>query len=154
MKRYLRTNSRAESFIAFKSKHKQNLLKRGYPTNFINQFTTCIRFRDRSLALRPKTKGTDQKRTAFVTRYTLSATKAIKIIHKYWPSLSKTKHLLNKKIPPPRLTFCSNKNLKSHLVRAKLTPLDSHSSPIPKIELPLRTSSSLSTLNVDGGLSS
>ena len=30
MKRYLRTNSRAESFYSFKFKHKRNLLKRGY----------------------------------------------------------------------------------------------------------------------------
>ena len=154
MKRYLRTNSIAESFIAFKSKHKHNLLKRGYPKNFINQYTKCIRFRDRSLALRQKTKGTDQKRIAFVTRYTPSATKAMKIIRKYWPSLTKIKHLVNKKIPPPMLTFRSNKNLKSHQVRAKLPPIYSHFSPIPKIELPLRTLPSISTLNHDGGLSS
>jgi len=54
MKRFLRTNSRAES--SFKSKHKQNLLKRGYHKDFINQYTKSIRFRDRSLALKPKPK--------------------------------------------------------------------------------------------------
>ena len=84
MKRYLRTNSRAESFIAFKSKHKQNLLKRGYHKDFINQYTKCIRFRDRSLALKPKPKGTDQKRIAFVTRYTPSATKAGSVYFTDW----------------------------------------------------------------------
>ena len=76
--------------------------------NFINQYTKINASGSeiaRSLALRPKTKGTDQKRTTFVTRYNPSPTKAMKIIHKYWPSLSKTKHLL----------FRSNKNLKSYL---------------------------------------
>ena len=33
--------------------------------------------------LEPKAKGTDQKRTAFVTRYTSSAVIAIKIIFKH-----------------------------------------------------------------------
>ena len=123
MKRYLRTNSRAESFYAFKHKHRKNLLKRGYSNHFISQYTNNIQFKSRSLALKPKLK-TNKRRLAFITRFTSSAAKAMKIIKRFWPSLRNSKTFQHANLPPPTLTFTSNKNLKSHLVRAKLTPTE------------------------------
>ena len=90
LKRYLRTNSKAESFYTFKAKHKHNLLKRGYSTSFIRQFTSTVKFLDRSFELKPKNKFKKLKRLAFITRNTPSAAKAMKIIRKYWPSLQQT----------------------------------------------------------------
>jgi len=37
MKRFVRTNSRFDTFLQFKDKHKVNLLKRGYSRKFIDQ---------------------------------------------------------------------------------------------------------------------
>ena len=143
MKRFLRTNSRAESFSAFKEKHKHNLRKRGYPNTFINKYTNKVRFLDRSYELKTTTKVDKKKRLAFITRYTPSATKAIEIIHKLWPSLQKTKWFKNKTIPRPMLAFRGNKNIRSYLVRAKLPSRESQTKVPIQIEFPLNFTSDL-----------
>ena len=135
MKRHLRTNSRTESFHAFKRKHRQNLLKRGYSDHFIYQHTHNIRFKNRSLALKPKLR-TNKRRLAFITRFTPSAAKAMKIIRRFWPSLRNSKTFKHINLPPPTLTFTSNRNIKSHLVRAKLAPTEDDTS-IPPINFSL-----------------
>ena len=135
MKRYLRTNSRTESFHAFKRKHRQNLLKRGYSDHFIYQHTHNIRFKNRSLALKPKLR-TNKRRLAFITRFTPSAAKAMKIIRRFWPSLRNSKTFKHINLPPPTLTFTSNRNIKSYLVRAKLAPTEDDTS-IPPINFSL-----------------
>ena len=133
MKRYLRTNSRADSFCNFKHKHRHNLLKRGYSKHFVSQYTNNIHFKHRSLALKLKPR-IDRKRIAFVTRFTPSAAKAMKIIKKFWPSLRGTKSLKHTRFPSPMLTYKSNKNIKSHLVRAKLKQINDDNNVINQIE--------------------
>ena len=91
------------------------------PGHFISQYTNNIHFKNRSLALKPKLR-TNKKRLAFITRFTPSAAKAMKIIKRFWPSLRNSKTFQHKNLPLPTLTFTSNKNIKSHLVKAKLTP--------------------------------
>ena len=86
----IRTNSRVESFYNFSTKHKHNLCKRGYPTKFINRFTNTVQFADRLFQLKPKNTSRKMKRVAFITRYTPSADKAMKIIRKFWSSPQKT----------------------------------------------------------------
>ena len=143
IKRYLRTNSRAESFHALKVKHRHNLRKRGYSTDFINRHTNNVRFLDRSFELKPKNKTNEKRQIAFITRYTPSATKAMKIIRKYWPSLKTTKHFKGKIMPYPLLTFKSNRNIKSYLVRAKIPPSENHAKDLPPMELSLNFSGNL-----------
>lgn len=133
-KRYLRTNSRVESFLTFKDKHKTNLLKRGYSHSFIKKHTDNIRFIDRSFELKPKNRSKRMKRLAFTTRFTPAAAKAMRIIKHFWPSLEQ---FTNINLPKPLLVYKSNKNIKSHLVRAKLPSLDPETVQIAKITLPL-----------------
>ena len=82
-------------------------------------------------------KLSKMKRLAFITRYTPSAAKAMKIIRKYWPSLQQTNLFRNRSIPFPLLSYRSNRNTKSYLVRAKLPSLDQNITPLPSIEFPL-----------------
>jgi len=72
-KRFLRTNSRIESFLNFEAKHKLNLLKRGYSTKYINKHTDNIWFIDRSSELKQKNRPRGFKRLSFVTRFTPAA---------------------------------------------------------------------------------
>jgi len=137
-KRFLRTNSTIESFLNFKAKHKINLLKRGYSTKFINKHTDNIRFIDRSFELKPKNKSRGFTRLSFITRFTPAAAKAIQIIKQFWPLLEQFKSL---KFPKPMLVYKSNRNIKSHLVRAKLPSLDPDIPQLPSIKLPLNLSS-------------
>ena len=137
-KRFLRTNSTIESFFNFKAKHKINLLKRGYSTKFINKHTDNIRFIDRSFELKPKNKSRGFTRLSFITRFTPAAAKAIQIIKQFWPLLEQFKSL---KFPKPMLVYKSNRNIKSHLVRAKLPSLDPDIPQLPSIKLPLNLSS-------------
>ena len=97
----------------------------------IYQYTNNIRFKNRSLALKPKLR-TNKRRLAFITRFTPSAAKAMKIIRRFWPSLRNSKTFKHINLPPPKLTFTSNRNIKSHLVRAKLAPTEDDTS-IPPI---------------------
>ena len=62
-------------------------------------------------------------RLSLITRYSPSASLALKIVNKYWPSLKKLKYFQNKSLPPPMLVYKTNKNIKSSLVRAKLPSL-------------------------------
>ena len=126
MKRYLRTNSRVDSFNNFKIKHKTNLLKRGYSSKFVDNNINQVKFLDRSFELnRNNTKTKKQLgRLPFITRFTPSAPSALKIIRKYWPYLQHLNSFRNKQLPTPMLSFKTNKNIKSFLVRAKLSSLD------------------------------
>ena len=54
MKRYLRTNSRIETFNHFRAKLKANLKRRGYPNRLINSYTDRVKFLDRSFELKSK----------------------------------------------------------------------------------------------------
>ena len=121
MKRFLRTNSRIQTFNKYKARHVFNLRKRGYSHKFINKHTSKINFQDRSFELRSKPPHT-LCRTPFVTRFSPSARKAFSIIKKYWHSIQCLKQFKNKPLPPPMLAYKSNKNLKSFLVRSKLPP--------------------------------
>ena len=61
----------------------------------------------------------------------------MKILRKFWLSLQKTKAFHHKEIPIPMLSFKSNRNLKSFLVKAKLPPsLDCQITHLPSIEFP------------------
>ena len=122
MKRYLRTNSRVDSFNTFKARHKANLCKRDYSCKFANHHANKIKFLDRSFELTKKTKKQISK-IPFITRYTPSASTAIKIIKKYWPS--------------PMLSYKSNGNIKSFLVREKLPSLNCESVITPLNEFAL-----------------
>ena len=126
MKCFVRTNSQAESFYTLKAKHKHNLHKKGYSMKFINHYTDCVQFNNRHLSLTNNCSKTKKKILAFITRFTPSATKAMKILRNFWPSLQKTKIFHHKEIPNPMLTFKSNKNIKLFLVRAKLSPSLDH----------------------------
>ena len=119
MKRYLRTNSRIDTFYKFKIKHKLNLRKRGYSHKCINLHTSKIKFLDRSIELKPRNKR-PMNRISFVTRYSPSASRVIKIIKKYWPSLQRLKYFNNTLPSSPMLVY----RAKNKLVRAKLPSLD------------------------------
>ena len=136
MKRYLRTNSRIETFHMLKAKHKINLQKRGYSHKFIDLHTSKVKFLDRSFELKPKNKRSIN-RISFVTRYSPSASRAIKIIRKYWPSLERLKYFNNSLPTCPMLAYKANKNIKSFLVRAKLPSLDCNIKTNPLSSLPL-----------------
>jgi len=56
MKRYLRTNSRANKFYDFKSKHKINLLRRGYSMKFIKSCINRVQYKDRLFDMKAKLK--------------------------------------------------------------------------------------------------
>ena len=122
MKCYLRTNSRVETFDAFKAKHKFNLRKRGYSPKFINHFTDQVKFLDRSFELSKKKVTKKLQKIPFVTRSTPSASSAIKIINKYWPSVQELHQFQHTRIPRPMLCYRTNKNIRTHLVKSKLTP--------------------------------
>ena len=122
MKRYLRTNSRIETFNHFRAKLKANLKRRGYPHKFIYSNINKVNFLNRSFELRPKSKK-NMNRLSLITRYSPSASLALKIVKKYWPSLKKLKYFQSKSLPPPMLVYKTNKNIKSSLVRAKLPSL-------------------------------
>ena len=130
MKRYLCTNSCVNTFNNFKAKHKINLRRRGYSSTFINHFTGKVKFWDRSFELKKKTKK-QLSRIPFITRFTPSAPVAMKIIKKYWPYLKQVHHFRYKKIPNPMLSFKTNKNIKSFLVRARLPSVDCHTEASP-----------------------
>ena len=100
MKRYLRTNSRVDSFNTFKVRHKVNLRKRGYSRKFANHYANKVKFLDRSFELSKKTKKQISK-IPFITRFTPSALTTIKIIKKYWPYLKELEQFKNKKLPSP-----------------------------------------------------
>ena len=80
MKCYLRTNSRVETFDVFKAKHKVNLRKRGYSPKFINHFTDQVKFLDCSFELSKKKVTKKLQKLPFVTRFTPSASSAIKLL--------------------------------------------------------------------------
>ena len=122
MKRYLRTNSRVSTFNSFKAKHRLNLKKRGYSLKFINHHLNRVNFLDRSFELKPKPKSHNSI-IPFITRFSPSAYVAFKIIKKYWPELQHLQQFKNIKIPSPMLSFTSNRNIKSVLVKSKLPSL-------------------------------
>ena len=125
MKRYLRTNSRVDSYNNFKTKHRTNLLKRGYSSKFVDNNINRVKFLDRSFELNRNKKTKKQLgRLPFITRFTPSAPSALKIIKKYWPYLQNLNSFKNKQLPPPMICFNTNKNIRSFLVRAKLPSLD------------------------------
>ena len=124
MKRYLRTNSRVDSFNYFKGKHRINLLKRGYSFKSVDQSINRVKFLDRSFELKTMKTKKQLDRLPFVTRFTPSAPLALKIIKKYWHHLQTLHSFKNIKLPSPMLSFRSNKNIKSLLVRARLPSLD------------------------------
>ena len=131
MKRYLRTNSRVDSFNIFKAKHKVNLRKRGYSLKFINHFTDKVKFLDRSFELTKKKVKKQLYKIPFVTRFTPSASLAIKIIKKYWYHLQQLQQFRHVKIPTPMLSYKTNRNIKSLLVKAKLPSLDCQTEATP-----------------------
>ena len=138
MKRYLRTNSRVETFNTFKAKHKVNLRKRGYSHKFINHFTNQVKFLDRSFELSNKKVTKRLHRIPFVTRFTPSAHLALQIINKYWPHLQHLQQFKHINIPRPMLSFKTNRNIKSYLVKSKLTQsLDCHNETTPLNNFPL-----------------
>ena len=139
MKRYLRTNSRADKFYDFKSKHKTNLRRRGYSLRFIKRHINKIKYSDRISELRPKNRDKKNKVLPFVTRYAPSAAKAMQIIKRYWPSITKLEQFKNFTLPTPLLAYKRNRNIKSFLVRAKLPSMDCN--PLNPVKLPLNTSS-------------
>ena len=51
MKLYLRTNSLVDSFNNFKTKHRTNLLKRGYSSKFVDNNINRVKFLDCSFEL-------------------------------------------------------------------------------------------------------
>ena len=124
MKRYLRTNSRVDSFNYFKGKHRVNLLKRGYSFKSVDQSINRVKFLDRSFELKTMKTKKQLDRLPFVTRFTPSAPLALNIIKKYWHHLKTLHSFKNKKLPSPMLSFRSNMNIKSLLVRARLPSLD------------------------------
>ena len=124
MKRYLRTNSGVGSFNYFKRKHRDNLLKRGYSFKSVDNSINRVKFLDRSFELKKKRTKQQLDRLPFVTRFTPSARLAFDIIKKYWHHLKELNSFKHKKIPLPMLSFKSNKNMKSFLVRARLPSLD------------------------------
>ena len=136
MKRYLRTNSRVDSFEYFKNKHRSNLLKRGYYPKFINHHLNKVKFLDRSLELKKNIKK-PLSRLPFITRFTPSASSALRIIKKYWPYLKKLNSFANKDLPTPMLSYKSNRNIRSFLVRAKLRSLDRNLETPPSQDLAL-----------------
>ena len=119
MKRYLRTNSRIETFNTFKTRHRFNLRKRGYSKNFVNYHTNKVKFLDRSFELKKKSKKTLSS-IPFVTRYTPSGSAAFKIIKNYWHHLQNLIYFKKTRLPLPMLSYKSNKNIKSFLIHAKL----------------------------------
>ena len=136
LKRYFRTNSQNSTFNKFKAQHMRNLRKRGYSHGFINNYTNKINFLDRSFKLKPKIKR-QFKKTVFVTRFIPSAKLAMHVIKKYWPSIQHLKIFNNNPLPTPMLSYKSNKNLKSFLVRAKLPSLDCTTETTPTSNLTL-----------------
>ena len=95
MKRYLRTNSRVETFNTFKAKHKVNLHK------FINHFTNQVKFLDRSFELSNKKVTKRLNRIPLVTRVTPLAYSALQIINTYWPHLQHLQQFKHINMPPP-----------------------------------------------------
>ena len=93
-----------------------------YSPKFINHFMNQVKFLDRSFEL-PKKKVTKKlQKIPFVTRFTPSASSAIKIINKYWPSVQELHQFQHTRIPRPMLCYRTNKNIRTHLVKSKLTP--------------------------------
>ena len=120
MKRYLRMNSRIETFNHFNAKLKANLKRRGYSNRLINSYTDKVKFLDRSYELKQKTKKNFNE-LSLITRFTPSASTALKIIlKKHWPSLQELNFFRNISLPPPMLVYKTNKNIKTSLVRARL----------------------------------
>jgi len=80
-KRVARTNSRFDTFLQFKDKHKMNLLKRGYSHKFIDQQMKIVKFSNRSQELKHiKHRIGNSNRVTFATRYSNVATKVMGVI--------------------------------------------------------------------------
>ncbi len=83
--RYLRTNSDAQSFEAFRNKHKKTVIARGYNKKQFEEVTRSISFAGRPVALLDKTHDTSPKLT-FCTTYNphLPPKKIQGIVRKHW----------------------------------------------------------------------
>ena len=138
-KRLLRTNSRRETFSQFVNKYKTQMTRRGYSLNFIKTYTNTIEFKNRSALLHKSKTKKASHRTIFSVRYTPMALRATQVIRRYWPRIRKMKTLSNKVKSTPMFAPRTNKNIRSHLVRAKLPPLNSQeANHITTTQLPLQ----------------
>ena len=140
VKRLLRTNSNRETFNKSVIKYETQMQTRGYSLNFIKSLTNKIRFEDRDLLLaKQKSNRKTPPRTIFSARYTPTALKANQIIRKYWPKIRQMSSLSNKAKSTPLFVPHTNKNLRNHLVRAKLPHLDKGPhKPLSPTTLPLQ----------------
>jgi len=84
MKRFVRTNSRLDTFLQFREKHKVNLLKRGYSHKFIDRQVKKVKFSNQSQELKPKHRVGNFNRVAFITRFSNVAPKVMGVIGKIY----------------------------------------------------------------------
>ncbi len=121
MLRYLRTNSDAESFRAFREKHLTNITRRGYTKQQFDEATNSIAFSDRPETLRNKTRERNAGPT-LCTSYTpyLPASRIRRVLSKHWPLISDCHNLSTIFPEKPRLAFRTYKSIKQALVRARV----------------------------------
>ena len=116
--RYARINTFKPDFDRTISQHIRQMAARGYTSDFIKSSIKSVQHKSRFKRRTPKTNN----RPVFVTRFTASASRVIKIIRHNWHHIQNDS-TVGKFFPQqPLMAFKKNTNLKQYLVRARINP--------------------------------
>lgn len=119
--RYLRTNSREETFNEITAKLANKMVDRGYNKQGYNKQETIqqVKFKDRSKALQEKQETPGTKPLILSTRYSDSSKTISRVLNNHW-------HMIENTIFPnrPMVAHKKNPSLTNKLVRSKLRPVD------------------------------
>jgi len=120
--RLLRICSSKETLKIRLEELKNLLLTREYRERPINEAIQRVLNMDREEALKYRQKE-ENKRTIFVTTYNPALPSVSKILQKHWRVMIQDPYLKKVFPQPPMVAFRRAKNLKDHLIRAKIPPL-------------------------------
>ena len=118
--RYLRTNSNEATFQTHREKHVENMKKRGYRQETIDESIRGIKFPDRLKTLASKPHG--DERLTFTTTYSphLPTHRLRRLLVKHWHLIEKSP-LLSRLFPNrPTVAFRTHKSIRKQLTRARL----------------------------------
>ena len=119
--RYLRTNSNEATFQTHREKHVENMKKRGYRQETIDESIRGIKFPDRLKTLASKPHAGDERLT-FTTTYSphLPTHRLRRLLVKHWHLIEKSP-LLSRLFPNRPTVACrTHKSIRKQLTRARL----------------------------------
>jgi hypothetical protein len=117
--RIKRICSEAQDFMSNLDKLKADLLSRGYKKNYIKKAFEKVILIDRKSALK-KVEKKSQTRTVLSLQYDPRLPNISIILKNFWKAMTKNPRLKEIFPSPPMITWTRSKNLKDHLIKAKL----------------------------------